>query len=344
VICDRELRGLDAGPTLFALPELPPMKTARKLLPLIVSLVVLLPASSPAKPPRTARKSADDSAAKAAPQPVPDPISAPDPEWLDDYGRAMKQAELGQKMLLIYFYAAQPSANQQRFEHESLADYEVSAKLHRDYVCVRLPLNYVVSVGGEQSRLLDHAAFAELHNAPGIAIIDYAHQYEEWHGYVVSILPINNGKYYRFDPRHLTAVLKLPAGTLTQRTMIFAVRVHPEGPQSTNGHPDNGLFDEAREHSHYQARIRNQGHHHWGQRFQRIVGKLPFGLRAKEVVAESWPGEGLVDAAVDCVDCWRQSSGHWSAVRSDQKHYGYDIKRGDNGIWYATGLFGDHRN
>lgn len=260
--------------------------------------------------------------------------------WMDDYGAAMKQAELGRRMMLVYFCDRTPAEAQRRFETESLADPQIVARLEK-YVPVRLPLDYEVSVGGEVGKLLDHDAFRELKGRPGIAIIDYEHPNEEYYGYVVSILPLENGKYYRFDPRYLSTILDLPPGTLTQRTMIFAVRIHPEAPQSTRGRLSGILLGEAREHSRHQARIRLQGHHNWSSRFQRISKLLPLGLRAQEVVAESWPGEGLVDAAIDCVDSWRQSPGHWGAVVRDQPHYGYDIKRGENGIWYATGLFGN---
>jgi hypothetical protein len=60
---------------------------------------------------------------------------------------------------------------------------------------------------------------------------------------------------------------------------------------------------------------------------------------ASEVCAESWENQDLLDSCVDCVASWRQSSGHWNAVRSPQAAYGYDIRRGSNGIWYATGIF-----
>jgi hypothetical protein len=63
-------------------------------------------------------------------------------------------------------------------------------------------------------------------------------------------------------------------------------------------------------------------------------------MTASEVCAESWPGENLVEAAVECVRCWRLSQGHWSAVRAAHRLFGYDMKRGSNGIWYATGIFG----
>jgi hypothetical protein len=261
-------------------------------------------------------------------------------EWMTDYGDAMKRAELGRKMLLVYFYDKEPGEAQRRFERESLTDAQVLQRL-QNFMVVRLPTDYEVSVGGERSKLMEHDAFAELNGKPGAAIIDFAHDAEDYHGYVVSILPLSDGKYYRFTPKYLSTLLDLPPGTLTQRTMIFAVRIHPEAPQSTRGRLSSVLTGEAREHSRHQARIRVQGHHNWSHRFQRITGLLPFGLRAQEVVAESWPNEGLVDAAIDCVDSWRQSPGHWGAVVSDQPHYGYDIKRGENGIWYATGLFGN---
>lgn len=263
--------------------------------------------------------------------------------WLDDYSEAMKRAELGRKMLLVYFYDRDPDGNQKRFEAEALNSPQVQAKLNRDYIAVELPTDHEVSIGGERSQLIQHESFAELHGRPGVAIIDFAHDDEAVHGFVVSVLPLHDSRYFRFDPRHLSVMLDLPPGTLTQRTMIFAVRIHPEKPKSTLGRPNRELFSAAHDHSRHQARILKQGHHNWGSRFQRLTGLLPGGLHAQEVVAESWPGEGLVDAAIDCVDCWRQSSGHWNAVRSDQPQYGYDIKKGPNGIWYATGLFGNNR-
>lgn len=311
---------------------------------LVLSLSLLLAlAAAASEAAGPAKKSTGKTAVKAPLAPTPDPISTGEVAWLDDYAEAMRQAELSRKLLMVYFFRPEGSANQQRFERESLAEVEAVEVLKRDYIAVRLPIDYQFESGGEKSTLLSHAAFSELHNRPGVAIIDFMHDAEEVNGQVVSVLPLENGKYYRFDPRHLTTLLDLPAGSLTQRMMIFAVRVHPEQPKSTTGAPDNTLFDEARDHSHHQARIRNQGHHNWGSRFARIIGLLPGGLLAKEVVAESWPNEGLVDACVDCVDSWRQSSGHWNAVRNTQIRYGYDIKKGSNGIWYATGIFGDRR-
>lgn len=255
--------------------------------------------------------------------------------WHTDYNRAKSQAKLERKMLFIYFYDEARTAARQAFEEQTLKDANIQAKLN-NFVLVRVPTNAKITVDGQDIVLLKHAAFTEMLGRAGVAIVDFVN--EKHFGYVVTTIPFTVGKYYRKEA--LTIVLDLPAGSLTQRTMIFAVRLHPEAPASTTGQFNSVLADEAKSHSHYQAAITLQGHHSWDSRFQRINSKLPSGVLAQEVVAESWPNEGLVEACVDCVDSWRQSPGHWGAVRSRHPLFGYDIKRGRNGIWYATGIFG----
>ena len=261
-------------------------------------------------------------------------------DWHVDYGEAMRVAKAQRKMMFVWFYSAPRTQFDQRFESVTLRDAKILTLLDR-YVAVKLPTGAKITVDGKESRLLDHAAFQEMKRSSGIAIIDFQHRDTEHYGYVVTALPFSPGKYYRFRPEHLAVVLDLPPGTLTQRTLVFAVRIHPEKPASTRGQIDPTLVTEAKSHSNYQATIRVQGHHHWGQRFPRIA-RLLFGLRPQEIVAESWPHEGLVDAAVDVVDSWHHSSGHWQAVYSNQNRFGYDMKKGSNGIWYATGLFGNN--
>ncbi len=122
--------------------------------------------------------------------------------------------------------------------------------------------------------------------------------------------------------------------------MIWAVRIHPESPASTAGSFNRALEDSAMEHSEYQARIGVQGHQGWESRFQHVVSAA-HASGASEVVAESWPSQDLIDSCIDCVASWRQSPGHWEAVRGRHRLFGYDIRRGSNGIWYGTGIFAD---
>lgn len=267
--------------------------------------------------------------------------SSDDLQWHEDYAEAMDEAEVEARMLLIFFYATGENATRDAFERESLSDPDVR-QLLKNFTLCRLPVDATIRVDGVETTLLEHPAFGEMQRHQGIAILDYANwDNEDVYGHVVSTFPFLRGKYYR--PEALKVILDLPVGTLTQRTMIFAVRMHPERPQSTEGEWNPILRSEAESHSYHQARIRSQGHHRWGFRFNRIISRLAGGATAQEVVAESWPGQGLVEACHDCVHSWRQSSGHWSAVRSRHSAFAYDIKRGANGVWYATGIFATRR-
>ncbi len=260
--------------------------------------------------------------------------------WHANYSEATEEARSESKMLLLYLYDPSRQEWCRRFEELTLVDPNVVARLER-FVLAKLPTDACIDAGEQQLQLIRHPAFREMQCQPGIAVVDYVHRDAEFYGTVVSTFPFLGGRTY--SPYEMSVILDLPPGTLTQRTMIYAVRVHPERPASTDGQLDPHLADEAESHSQHQANIRVQGHHNWNSRFHHINTMLPSGLLASEVCAESWPGEGLLQAAIECVRCWRSSSGHWSRVRAPQQMFGYDIKRGSNGIWYATGIFGGYR-
>jgi hypothetical protein len=191
-------------------------------------------------------------------------------------------------------------------------------------------------------RLLDHAAFRHMNRHQGLAVVDLKHEGEPFYRRVVSCLPFESPVYYAptyWGKKSLVLLLGLPPGTITQRTLTYAVRCHPENPASSQGAPDRELFGACKSHAEHQARLGLQGHHNWESRFHRIWNRVG-GEMPVEVCAESWPGERLVPACFSCVHAWRQSSGHWNAVRRRQPAFGYDIRRGLNRIWYATGIFG----
>jgi hypothetical protein len=270
-------------------------------------------------------------------QPSFEAIATAKVEWLTDYAQAMTAAETRKKMLLVYFCDCGAGGPCARFKAETLDHAQVRHEL-QNYVCLQVPLDAKIVSGGQEVTLLQHAAFREMLGQPGIAILDFVHSDPQLYGMTVSTFPITGKLWY--TPEQMAVILDLPPGTLTQRTLIYAVRTHPEKPASTDGELSQVLLQEAQDHSQYQAALRLQGHHHWETRFHRIVAALPGGLTAKEVCAESWPGDNLVEAAIECVRCWRLSDGHWSAVRAKNRCYGYDMKCGTNGVWYATGIFG----
>jgi hypothetical protein len=262
-------------------------------------------------------------------------VDAPAIRWQSNYADATELAERQKKMLLIYFCDAAAGSSCDRFKKETLDDPAVRRKL-KAYVCLRLPLAAKIKVQGKPVVLLEHEAFCEMLGKSGIAIVDYRTENARLRGQVVSQFPITETLWY--TPERMAVILTLPPGTLTQRTLIYAVRIHPDHPASTDGELLPALVEEAEEHAQYQADVRVQGHQFWDSRFRRILSRLPGGGAPREVCAESWGYENLVDAAIECVRCWRCSSGHWSAVRAQSRFFGYDMKRGANGKWYATGI------
>ena len=263
--------------------------------------------------------------------PVPRIVAAPQGvQRIDDYAAAIESAQASGAMLLV---SVEPqSGNPGDAVGQHLDRPDVQERFGRSgtpWVFCRLGM-------AEAGGLVADQSLVEMRRGPGVFVVDHAHP--RYAGRIVSILPRTPGKYYRFATSHIDELAALPEGSLTQRSLILAVRTHPENPQSTQGSCDPSLCAEAESHSAHQARIRRQGHHGWDVRSQRIAGRMGAGS-ASEVCAESWENQDLLDSCVDCVASWRQSSGHWNAVRSPQAAYGYDIRRGGNGIWYATGVF-----
>jgi len=290
----------------------------RWLMASAISLVPISSASQAAPPATLAATPAPPSFIRnAAEGPV---------QRIDDYAAATEAARQSQAMLLV---SVEPTAGNPA---DIAGQHLESPDVQQQFATSGTPWVFCrVSMQDTGAGMVGDPGLVEMRRGPGVFVVDYAHG--EFTGRIVSVLPRTPGKYYRFSPSHLDALASLPAGTLNQRSLILAVRIHPENPQSTQGTCDPRLCQEAAAHSAHQASIRKQGHHNWQTRSQRIGGG------ASEVCAESWENQDLLDSCVDCVASWRQSSGHWNAVRSPQAAYGYDIRRGSNGIWYATGIF-----
>jgi hypothetical protein len=260
-------------------------------------------------------------------------------KWHTDYVAARREAEQKDRMLLINFLPEGDSDAQSELEKKIAADLKLRDAL-RSVVLARLPVAAKVEVEGKKQPLLKQPGYEEFRGKAGIAMLDFKHEDKPYFGDVVTVLPFANGKYYRWKPSHLKAALHLPAGTITQRTMIWAVRIHPESPASTKGEFHPVLAEAAKDHSTYQAKVGVQGHQNFMARYNQIRAAADAGT-GSEVVAESWQNQGMIDSCLDCVRSWRYSPGHWGAVRREHDKYGYDIRKSRRGIWYGTGIFAD---
>lgn len=245
-------------------------------------------------------------------------------QTIDDYAAAGAAAREGRAMLLVSIAPGTDGAS------DAVAERLAAPPVQEQFARSGVPWVFCRLSRPDAATLLADPALVEMRGGPGLFVVDHAH--DEWRGRIVSILPRTPGRYYRFEPHHLDELASLPPASLTQRSMILAVRLHPERPRSTEGICDPGLCAATAAHSAHQARIHRQGHHGWGTRSQQLGGAVA------EVCAESWEHQDLLDSCVDCVASWRQSPGHWRTVSGSHAAYGYDIRRGTNGIWYATGI------
>jgi hypothetical protein len=260
--------------------------------------------------------------------------------WYTDYYEAYRAAASGQGwMLLVNVTPCNGPCSQQQSAEQAMAAAPLADQL-KQVVRLRVPTNATIDVDGKPVRLLSYPAFSHLQGGAGFVLIDLANKNAPYYGDAVSALPFASGKYYHWRPDHLSVMLNLPPGTITQRTMIWAVRIHPERPQSTHGHFNPGLAAGAAQHASYQASVGQQGHQNFGSRMHHLTAASG-AMGVSEVCAESWPGQNMIDSCIDCVDSWRHSSGHWRGVSNFHRSYGYDISLGRNGIWYGTGIFGD---
>lgn len=258
--------------------------------------------------------------------------------WQKDYDQAARAALEQKKDLLILF------EDDHHFEN-LLNQPDVSPGLKK-FVTLKVPTSYQY----RGKRLLEQPALSEMMGQPGLAIISMHDPALGTHREAISVHPRTASRYawapaYGVD--QVRIILDLPqTATLTQRSMLYALHVHPEAPQSVRGTWQPAFVAHAQRHSATQARAHHQHH----ASLITVMGSLQAetGIplsNASEVVAESWGmvvgGENVLEASFSCIDAWRHSSGHWGAVSRLHRYFGYDISRAPNGTWYSTGIFAD---
>ena len=121
------------------------------------------------------------------------------------------------------------------------------------FVCLQLPLGYE----HQGQRLLDHSALSEMMGRPGLVVVSYHDDKLPFYQEAVSVHPFVRSHYHWVPEYGVNAVCTIldlpPEATLTQRSMIYAVSVHPERPRSILARLNAALFDHAQRHSRRQA-------------------------------------------------------------------------------------------
>ncbi|MDR2346860.1 MAG: hypothetical protein LBE18_12425 [Planctomycetaceae bacterium] len=277
--------------------------------------------------------------------------------WFDDFEEAKSVAQASNKNLLIYFSATgsnytpivEAGSRQVRnrgqlgslsqicneFERNVFETEEVINMMNQ-FVVLKIPVDKkIINDNGGEVLLIETPMFKEMVGHPGLAIIDFEDYDKPFYGELIGVLPfINFAAPTQF---HIATFLTIPSCKLTQRTLTYAVKIHPDRPQSADGNIDPTLLIEATGHAEYQAKNRILGHQNFSARSSRVRAVLGEGI--SEVCAQSGLYSGHFEAAIACVRGWRGSPAHWRCVRAKQKYYAYDMVKSSNGVWYATGLF-----
>lgn len=257
--------------------------------------------------------------------------------WHTDYDAAYREAQEESKMLLLFFRDEAHPRIAATYENDVLASKELLEPLSK-VVRLVLPLDAVRPFRAPELpdlEVLKHSSFKYMYGRQGIAMIDLTESGSEHHGRVVSAHPFSAGKHY--TTRATKIVLGLPKASVTQRALIYAVRLHPAAPASTTDGKCHGyLCKQARQSSNLMAAYGSVGHHDWGTRYGEIATTT--GKSAMEVAAMSG-NRSMIDAAIELVDQWYGSPAHWGIMSSPASIFGYDLVHDAAGNWWGTGLF-----
>lgn len=248
----------------------------------------------------------------------------PEPPWLTDYHAARAEAVRSRRMLLVAVDG----------EDSVFTPRPHSIPALWSYVLLRQTTETTYEVEGTPRRLVEFGDFAPLKGQPGVVIYDFKHVGKPYYGQVVSAMPYrylgpDAGKNVFGETYRERKLLTLEPGTLTQRTLTWAVRVSKghgsnQRLRSADGRPNEALRLGARRNSQLQCRMG--------------VGHFAGGLTGPEI-ASPGPGQDIVDAALNMVRIWSTSPPHYGVMVRYHAEHGYDMWPSSTNHWYGTGRF-----
>lgn len=258
--------------------------------------------------------------------------------WHIDYSAAYRQANTEHKQLLLFFRNEKDLLTAGQLEQNVLSRPELKEPLSK-FVRVVLFTNTTAPVDknakpdSKPVKLLDYTCFSHMQGQPGLAIVDLLDKNDFLFGKCISAHPFTSNTLNSVGS--VKILLELPRGTITQRTLTYVLRTHPEQPASVWGQGHPYLFDQCRHASQLMVNYGSVGHHDWGTRSAQVGGQ--FGSSPMEV-ASMGSGNTLFEVAHSAVNLWRGSGVHWGMMITPGRHFGYDMVQSPNGTWFANGL------
>jgi len=270
--------------------------------------------------------------------------------WESEFETAKQNAQTYKRLLFVIMENEGDTAFKNTFLNTTLRDASLQSRL-LNITLLRLKGETLVRIENKDAMLRDHFAKSFSEGGDTLLIFNFATEASNLHyGKIISALPLKLfPKFPQYDLNRidvLTKILDLPIASVPERSLILAVRLHPEGAYSTDGYLSPYLTEEAIGTTKLQVDRDFQGHPDWDSRFQRIIAKQGSGYQAPyENAAESWPHNiSFVSAALECVDSWKHSDGHWAATLWAWTDYAYHMRLNENGVWYCTGIYQQKRD
>ncbi|MDB5391877.1 MAG: hypothetical protein JWM11_7523 [Planctomycetaceae bacterium] len=273
------------------------------------------------------------------PKPAPEVRVIGELPWHIDYSAAYRQANTEHKQLLLFFRSEKDLLTAGQLEQNALSRPELKDSLSK-FVRVVLFTSAVAPVDKDPKpdtkpvKLLDFPCFAHMQGQPGLAIVDLQDKNDHLFGKCISAHPFTSNTLNSVGT--VKTMLELPRGTITQRTLTYVLRTHPEQPASVWGQGNPLLFEQCRVASQLMVNYGSVGHHDWGNRSAYVGGQ--FGSSPMEV-ASMGAGNTLFEVAHSVVNLWRGSGVHWGMMITPNRHFGYDMVQSPSGTWFANGIF-----
>ncbi len=264
-------------------------------------------------------------------------------KWHSDYIAAYVEASQKKRYLLMLFRDAIAGG-------EPLASIDdVFAPSMRpileQFSRVELPLNAVMPILADKNNdsqkkglpnlLLKHRSFRHLGTQPGIAVVDLTNRSSPNYARVVTVLPLPESG--QFQNGSLTLALNLPKGTISQRTLLFAIRSTVPDSSLSMREFNSTLVELAHRNSRYMSSAGQTGSFDQETRQQRIEQEFGPQAELKQLVFATDSEATIHEAALQAVTKWIETSESFDVLDAPATEMGMDMFQNfESGRWFVT--------
>ena len=253
--------------------------------------------------------------------------------WHQDYQTAYQEATQQKRRLLVVF---RDTVDPQSINSPSigLAGPELTPLLN-DFVRLALPADTTIPGQEGGTLLLEHRAFRHLNIQPGIVVVDLTDPESAWYGRVVSALP--QPPSGRFSADLIRPLLELPAGTVTHRTLLLALRnANPQSQFQTQDGSEllNQLADR---NCRFMTQYGQAGAFDTAYRHSAIASQFGPGAQVAELTFATDDRQTIQDAAILAVESWVSDADQFRTLNGPANAYGLEMFQApDSGRWFVT--------